>query len=202
MVGKRTRRVAAAGITAALALAVPAQADVLIDFEDLALDTEYVHDDVFTSSGVDILVDTFFWSNGQGTDNGFSRVENGGLAGGAGQELQLNNVNLDFMLPADTTAISVLFGEYGGNVNLSVNGVLENEFDFDLMPGTIGGVDVDVQDLGGALGMITLTGDVTQFAIGGQELWIDNVLLTPGAGAGAVLLVAAGLARGRRRQRA
>ena len=104
-------------------------------------------------------------------------------------------------LAFDPTGISLLFGEYGGNVNLSVNGVLENEFDFDLMPGTIGGVYVDVMDLGGGLGAITLTGDITQFSIGGQELWIDDVLRTPGPGACAVMVIAAGLVGGRRRRR-
>ncbi len=203
MTRQRTVRAAWTAMVAVSALATPAAAlgDVLIEFEDLVLGTVYEHNDVFTSNGVDILVDTFFFSNGDPTDNGFSQVENGGLAGGSGQDMEVNNVNLDFMLPFDPTGISLLFGEYGGNVNLSVNGVLENEFDFDLMPGTIGGVDVDVMDLGGGLGAITLTGDITQFSIGGQELWIDDVLLTPGPGACAVMVIAAGLVGGRRRRR-
>ena len=74
------------------------------------------------------------------------------------------------------------------------------DLDFDLLPGTIGGVTVSVMNLGGDFGSLTLTGDITQFSIGGQELWIDDVLLIPGAGALAVMVIAGGLVRGRRRR--
>ncbi len=173
----------------------------LIDFEDLVPGTQYVHDDVFGSGGWDLGVETFYWSNGTPYDGGYAEVENGGLAGRTGNELHLNNVNIDISsIVGPFPAIELYFGEYGGNVNLSVNGELVNVENFDELPPTIGGIGVGWTDLGGGLGRITAGGPdfISQFSIGGQELWIDDVAILPGPGALALLALAAAAPRRRR----
>jgi hypothetical protein len=147
-----------------------------IDFEDLLLGTEYHVGNTFTTSGASIEVQSFQWSNGQWTDGGYARVENEGLAGGSGQDMLFNNVNLGFDFGGPCEGLSLLFGEYGGNLNIEINGDFRNFNDFiDINGPSIGGVDVVVSDFGNSKGRLTLSGTINSFAIGGQELWIDDI---------------------------
>lgn len=79
---------------------------------------------------------------------------------------QVNNVSFDF-------------GEFGGNLNLEVNGDFTNFSQFQNLAGTtIGGANVSVNSSnvqGGTQGTVELTGAIEQFSVGGQELWLDNV---------------------------
>jgi hypothetical protein len=167
---------AASGLT----VSPPTAADdtSCIYFEDLSLGTEYHVGDTFTESGVFIKVDDFQWSNGQWTDGGYAKVENTGMAGGSGQDMLVNNVNLRFDFGGSYEGLSLLFGEYGGNINIEINGDFRNVNDFiDINGLTISGVTVDVNNLDSGKGSLTLSGTVNSFAIGGQELWIDDVCL-------------------------
>ncbi|MCA9953099.1 MAG: PKD domain-containing protein [Anaerolineales bacterium] len=151
-----------------------------VDFEDLPLEATLNVGDSFVDSGVTVTGQTFFRSNGQSTDGGFARVEDGGLAGGSGQEVQVNNINLAFDFGTILPGITLHFGEFGGNLNLTVNGDFRNFKNFDQIDGgIIGGVVASVT--GGtdqAQGMLMLQGEISSFAIGGQELWIDDVCPT------------------------
>jgi len=150
-----------------------------IDFEDPPLNTVYKVGDTFNDSGVDIDVEGFQWSNSTWTLNGYVEVENGGQAGGSGQEMRLNNASLDFHFLTPWSGLSLLFGEYGGNLNIIINGTLKNFEDFiDINGATIGGVNVSVVNLPAPdddKGTLTLSGTIKAFSIGGQELWIDDV---------------------------
>jgi hypothetical protein len=168
----------------------------LIDFEDLVVGTNYVHDDVFVSGGVPITVATFFFSNGDPYDGGFSEVDNFGNAGGSGNELEVNNVNLAFDFGIELTNLSLLYGEFGGNVNFELNGDFHNLDDFSSLPATVGGVDVTV-----TAGSISMVGSINTFAIGGQELWIDDVEWRAVPGPGGIALLGAALIATRRRRR-
>ena len=150
------------------------------DFEDLVLGSTYKVGDMFMTNGISVTGERFQWSNGIWTSGGTARVINNGYAGGLGNEINLNNINLDFNFPGTVVSgLSLLFGEYGGNLNLKVNGVFQNFENFASMNGTtIGGVEVSVVNgLGNDKGSLTLTGAISQFAIGGQELFIDNLNL-------------------------
>ena len=111
---------------------------------------------------------------------GSVRVENTGLACGFGKELAVNNARVGFV-PAGGGALSqveIRFGEYGGVVNLSVNGDLRISADFiDFHGLVIGGalVEVPIGGLGNDCGLIRITGVVTKFEVGGQELWLDCI---------------------------
>lgn len=109
---------------------------------------------------------------------GSVRVENGGLACGFGKELAVNNAAIRFFgAPGETfSEVEIRFGEYGGIVNLSVNDDLRIGNNFRDFHGlVIGGalVEVPVGGFGTDCGFIRITGSVTRFAVGGQELWID-----------------------------
>ncbi len=148
-----------------------------VEFEDPTLGTEYQVGDTFVDSWVTISADTFFWSDGTPFDGGFARIENTGLAGGAGQEIAVNNINLAFDFGVPLIELELRFGEYGGNLNINVNGDFRNFENFVEIDGQIiGGVEVSVVNgLGNDTGLLTLKGTINSFAIGGQELWIDDV---------------------------
>jgi len=133
----------------------------------------------------------FFWGNGQATTGGFARIDSQGYAHGSNNEAGLSNVNVCFRALPYTPSISLVefaFGEYGGNLNLMVNGQLVNFGNFqDIHQQVIGGVTVDVLFGGGGqdYGKIVLLGNMSEqyyganlwghLAIGGQELWIDDL---------------------------
>lgn len=142
-----------------------------IDFEDLMLGATYNVGATFITSGVPVTVKAFM-----GGGN-FAKVVNLDLANGSGNEMWVNNVNLDFGIPVPVSGCSLLFGEYGGNLNIEINGVFKNFENFCEINGDIiGGVHVTVVNgLGNDKGSLHLAGMISQFAIGGQELWIDDV---------------------------
>jgi hypothetical protein len=154
-----------------------------IDFEDLSLAQRYHDGNTFNSSGVTVTVKPFQWGNGQWSSGGYAEVENRHMAGGSGQDMQVNNVNLDFGFDGRRNNLDFKLGEYGGNLNIEVNGDFENFNDFaDIDGDVIGGVNVsftvsfsDGHNYGGTL---TLSGEINSFAVGGQELWIDDVKAT------------------------
>ena len=157
-----------------------------IDFESLLLDKIYYVGDAFTDSGAYIDVLSFQWGSGSWTSSGYARVVDDGYAGFSGNEIHINNVNLGFAFSSQLIGLSLNFGEYGGNLNIQVNGEFKNFQNFDDIDGTtIGGVSVSViNGLGNDKGRLILSGDMDTFSfqekeftflIGGQELWIDHV---------------------------
>ena len=148
-----------------------------IDFEDPPLGTVYGVGDVFSDSGALIFVERFQWGNTVWTDTGYAEIGTGGLVGGSGQELIVNNVNVSFDFPVLPDEVIFQFGEYGGNLNIDINGDFRNFADFTDIDGlTIGGVGVTVTGgFGNDRGTVRLEGLVHRLAVGGQELVIDNV---------------------------
>jgi len=164
---------------------------VAVGFEELAAGLRINVNDTVVDSGVTLTGRPFAWSNGQETSNGYARVQTNGRAGGSGQELWCNNINLRFDPPAPYRFAQIAFGTYGGNENLEVNGDRRNVGDlFSLDGQTIGGVAVSVTPLPNArnLGRLTLTAvaggePIRAFAIGGQEFAIDDLVFrTPEPG--------------------
>ncbi len=151
-----------------------------IDFESPALGTTYNVGDVFTDSGATMTVKQFQWSNSNWTGGGHASTGNAGLAGGSGQELATNNVNVAVGFPVTPNVIHLNFGEYGGNLNLEVNGDFQEFDDFAGIHGTtIGGATVSVTNgFGNDQGTLMLTGEVNSFAVGGQELVVDEICYT------------------------
>jgi hypothetical protein len=147
-----------------------------VDFEDLTVDTVFVVTDTFSDSGATMTVKEFQWSGGTWTSDGTAMVDDELQAGGSGLDINCNNVNIKFDFGSSLNGLSLLYGEYGGNLNIDINGTFQNFEDFaDIDGSTIGGVDVAVTDLGGGLGKLELDGVINSFDIGGQELWIDDV---------------------------
>lgn len=176
----------------------------VVDFEDFTLATNYNVNDMETSGGVTITFDTFYWLPGDTPFNGgFAEIHNDQDSGGTGLDMETNNINAHFDFGGDVSMIKVLFGEFGGNLNIQINGTLVNVNTWlDIDNTTIAGVDASIATFDGSHGQIILVGTISSFAIGGQELWIDDVeyKLVPAPGALA-LLVPAAIFGSRRRRR-
>ncbi|MBC7237097.1 MAG: hypothetical protein H5T69_14750 [Chloroflexi bacterium] len=147
-----------------------------VDMEDLAAEQRYFVGDVFLDSGIPMRVAPFLLLDGTVVSNGYAQVDARGLAGGWGKELQLNNALVSFGFSALPRGMAFDFGEYGGTLNLLVNGEFRRFVDWaDLDGQLIGGAQVAVVLRGGGMGRVHLSGQIRQLAIGGQELWIDNL---------------------------
>lgn len=106
------------------------------------------------------------------------RIENTGMAGGSGNEARLRNITARMLFDPPTKRMTLYFGEFGGNINVRVNGgILINKPNLDALNGlVINGVTITVVNGHGAdRGRILATGPINSFSIGGQVLWIDNV---------------------------
>ena len=148
-------------------------------FEDLTVGTIYGVGDVFVTSDIVVEVAEFTYGGGATTSGGFTMVEAGDAAGGSGQDLQVNNVLLRFGFDSPIEGLSLDFGAYGGNLNLEINGEFVNFGSMDDINGIgIGGTEV-FTTAGGGRGSLIVFGFIESFAIGGQELWIDDVCTPP-----------------------
>ena len=150
-----------------------------VRFEDQSPGTRYNVGDTITTSGKDILVERFQYGDGVWTTSGTAEVDTRSYAHGSGNDLNARNVNLHFKFDYPIDKITFKFGELGGNNNIKVNGDFQNVRDLISLNGTtIAGVQVAVdasQQGNNWYGKMTLEGDITDFSIGGQELWLDDV---------------------------
>lgn len=195
---------------------------VSLDFEDLTPDPQgspytYNLGSVFSSGGATLTVDPFFFFpsgtaapsttfTGVEADNTLVPTTAINFAGRTGNALGMNNMSVDIGVSSVTT-IGFHFGDYGGNVNMMVNGSLFNAIDLSTLPASLGGASVTYTSLGaagggttGALGRVDITGTISQFSVGGQEFWIDDVRIvipTPGS---AGLMALGGLVAIRRKR--
>ncbi len=150
------------------------------EFEDLKPGAAYKVGETFLSSAIRITIEPFVWGNGTPTSSGLAYVTDGKAASGFGMEIQVNNANLTFNFVTPLSGLSLLFGEYGGNLNININGAFHNFENFaDINRLDIDGVKISVlQGFGNDAGYLQLSGAIKSLAIGGQELWIDNVCLS------------------------
>ena len=157
-----------------------------VEFEDVPFGATYTVGDHFTAwntsgtYGFKVSAVDFQYASGISTSSGHASIGHDGHAGHMGHEVQVNNINLSFKpLGPAPSRISILFGEYGGNINVSVNGVQSNVANFMDLHGTIlGGATLEVAygGLGNDKGQLLIHGvSIAQFTLGGQELWIDHI---------------------------
>jgi hypothetical protein len=101
------------------------------------------------------------------------------LAGGAGKELDIDNINLSFNFGSALNGLTLQYGEYGGNINLEINGVLANVDNFFDVPAGLGGTSIFTLDTGphgNSKGVMVIIGTINTFKIGGQGLYLDNMI--------------------------
>jgi hypothetical protein len=176
---------------------------VTADFEDLVVNTVYNNGDMFTSNGVDFTVVDYIFSNGDIFSGGSTTVSNPTQAG-AGNGMTMGNVNLDVGLAGGAQIVGFAYAESGGNINLTVNGMLFNTDDFidtDGFANAQFSISASETFPGSNEGFVSVTGTINQFSLGGQELAIDDVRVIPEPNSLALLGIAGLLLTARRRRR-
>ncbi len=127
------------------------------------------------------------FDNGTFSAIGSPYIDWGVSGAGSGQVLWLDNTNAHYNLSGYPQVSSVDFdyADGGGDENLSVNGAsLFLEFaDEAGVPFSLGGVDVLITRTTGfseSTGKVYLIGAVSEFSVGGEEFYVDNVCVTLG----------------------
>ena len=150
-----------------------------VKFSNLTSGDTHSVGDTITTSQADIIVEQFQWSNGTWTTTGHAKVDDRNYGQGSGNDLNANNVNLNFQFDYPVDKITLKFGELGGNNNIRVNGGFQNVPNLVALNGnSINGVQITVnanQQGNNWYGTMELDGTINEFAIGGQELWLDDV---------------------------
>ena len=140
-----------------------------IDFSSLAPGGSFNVGDVVSPLPVTVTVENI---------SGGTASVTSGFAGGAGQEIRIQNVKLNFDFgPLD--GLSMQFGETFGSgaVTLMVNDMLYNGTDFTGLAGPVGGsATLFVIPTGINTGALFFMGNITSFAIGGDDIYIDNIV--------------------------
>ncbi len=133
--------------------------------------------DTFVDGGQTFQAVPHIWADNTVFAGGTLGIVGTTLAGGTANEIKLNNIGISTTFASAMYSVSFKFGEYGGNINLRVNGALANFADFNDIDGTmIGGALASVVNgFGNDMGSVTLNGSVTQLSVSGQELWIDDL---------------------------
>lgn len=151
------------------------QTSCCVTFDALPMNAVYHVGDTL-SDCARMRVQRFQWSNGTWTNTGYAAVIPAALAGGSGKELNLNNVNLVFDFGRPIKGLVIRFGEYGGNLNIMINGTFRNFANFQDIAGNWGGVQVTVTGgNGNDKGVVKIKGEIKDFYLGGQELYIDDI---------------------------
>ncbi len=79
-----------------------------VGYEDLTLGTLYHFNDSEIYGGEGLQCDTFYWSDGAPTTDGFSGIDNCGLTGGSDQELWVDNLTCGTVPGAGTLSMLCL----------------------------------------------------------------------------------------------
>ena len=141
-----------------------------IDFSSLAPGDSFNVGDIVSPLPVPVTVENI--------SGGTAFVSSGLLAAGSGQEIGIQNVKLNFGFgPLD--GLSMQFGETfnAGAVTLMVNGTTYNGIDFANLAGPVGGsATLFVIPTGLNTGALFFMGNITSFAIGGDDIYIDNIV--------------------------
>lgn len=139
----------------------------------------------------------FFFSSGAQNNDGLATVNTGPIDGGStfgsGNYLRVNNINLGLALPSAVPGLSFEYAFLGGNSNININGTQLFNFGSPstLTGTTVGGVAIAATSTpitGGQAGVVTLTGPISSFSVGGQEFFLDNIRIVPEPGSFAIAL--------------
>ncbi len=153
-----------------------AQVATCVGFDTLPSTAIYKIGNSFTEAGVKVQVVPYISSGGTAAE---ARVKTTNAAGGTGQEIGVNYVNLEFNFGGPVDGLSFLFREGSTNHNIGINGSPMPFTQFlKIHQTTIGGVNVSVTTTPGTnnkQGAVDLKGKITSFSIGGVELSLNSV---------------------------
>ncbi len=168
----------------------PGPCDFEVDHQSLAMGatwgsaTNVPGDLIFIEDGIPVLLDVIHYSTGSGFN--LCRVDPTPDASfGFDRVMNLNNIANRYDISAlgiTTSSVTFEYLDYGGDENIQVNGATWYVGDLATLPATVApGVTMNVMTYavpGGLRGEVTLTGDVQNLLVAGQEFYIDNICVS------------------------
>jgi hypothetical protein len=156
-----------------------------ITFDTLALGTRYVYNDIISDPEGDLVVSEFRWGDGTAHHDGYAEVRDDMPFTGAKFSMFTNNMTLA-VDAGSLTCVKFDYCDKGGNVNLVIDNMVLNAQDLSELDGkTQSGISISVTSDQNNCGVVTLSGkfnlfnfqeqQMISFAIGGQELFVDNI---------------------------
>jgi subtilisin len=146
-----------------------------VNFDQQTSGGRYVIGNTLSDSTIDISFKEFFFVSQGSTTSGFASID----GTGPNKTLSTNNINAQFAFAYPIDAISFFYVDQGGSENLEVNTDRRAVGDLTSLDGvTVGGVQVSVEVLSSSpntIATVRLQGNITQFAVGGQEFLLDDV---------------------------
>ena len=111
------------------------------------------------------------------------RVGRWGDIGGSDHDIMTDNINMSLGFPIGTRHVTVRYGDWGGNINLSINADFRSYSTFaDIRDHPFPGVDMVIREAdftNHRIGMLefraTSAESIESMMIGGQELIIDDI---------------------------
>ena len=175
---KFSKRLVNSLFLASLCSAAPCAAEAP-RWEDHALGSTFAVGDITTADGIEVFFDCFTVPGHMPTCTGEATVMPESPGCNYDHRLWLNNINARMELAGSIGPqpdLKLLFGEYGGVINIEINGhyaIFDNFIDAHLA--VLGGVKIEVVSggFGADCGEVILRGVTEKLVIGGQEFWID-----------------------------
>jgi len=159
--------------------------DYLSDFNEASLrNKSFADGESFTSRSISYNVVPLYLDTNKPLSSNKVEIDDKQQAGGNKLDLHFRNGAVKFKLKKQAHIITFKAGDYGGISNISINGDLKILGRLSTSPGPglqngdkIGGVTVYRTGSRNKPGVWTFIGNIKEFSIGGQELWIDNVCI-------------------------
>jgi hypothetical protein len=152
-----------------------------VSFEDQQVGASYTLGNVFSEEGVRIAFLTFY--DPGPTAANYAEIQRKGGAGGSGKDIFINNINIEFDFDDGSwQAIHFCVRKSGDTYNFDINKiptpptVVHSDLSEILLHDYS---NVEAVFLRGYddLYVIEIWGDINSFAMGGQELWLDEICL-------------------------
>ena len=148
-----------------------------IDFEVFPLQATYGQGDVLMEDGFAMTVHRHMLASMVDTE---VEITSANAANHFGQEARLRNARIDLSSICASTVTFRAFEHVASQATLGVNGQNGGTGALALFDGnTIGGVSVSVQPGGNGSQVVTLSGTILQFEVGGIAITIDHICISP-----------------------
>lgn len=159
-----------------------------VDLEAQSFNNSYDISGTFTDNGIKVSFRPFYFRVGVPATNGAATISDRDPTDATNKDLYLGNLNAQFAFPYPLESVSFFYRDVDSLVNLEVNNNAANDnlrivnALSELKGATLGGVTVTVTEVPeqtGVSGVVTLTGNIESFAVGGGSgqtgFFIDDI---------------------------
>ena len=140
---------------------------------------------ILSNGPLSMAIETFVQASGSTSFN--QAAISAPPVGSGSQMLRANNINFKITASGSARLVTLDYVDLGGIENFSVNGSAVSAGELTSLPTLVNGVSITITQTPvvnaggvqiGKSGTLRLQGQISQFLVGGQEFWVDNVCAT------------------------